>query len=334
MVALNSAEESHSLLEGYRQRLQAYSRILQDESLGEQEKSELLQGLFADFPALVGIVLHEGEEEIGAAFDTTALQAAGVGKQAAREMLGDSSHLAGRLQDREVWVGNATISPDLPSLAMTFELEGDEGRSNSVSAMLRLDDLLRLVSRSRGIEVSLVDSDGVYLAHRNLNAVTGHEKARSMDENASTGTQHSVGVTREFLRDGIDVIGGFADVGIAGMIATSQVPSSTANLASRQLLNRLRAVAPVLLVLATLGGLFWARRITRPMEQLSSATNEIAKGRFDVQVKVDSRDEIGGRCCVGGQEGAFGLHLAEKRVALVGMDVCEGQQSAHPKVGA
>src|SRR5207245_1787194 len=48
-----------------------------------------------------------------------------------------------------------------------------------------------------------------------------------------------------------------------------------------------------LLVGAALAGLFWSRRFTRPVERLSRATRQIARGKFDVQIKVTSRDEIG-----------------------------------------
>src|SRR5207249_1022213 len=48
-----------------------------------------------------------------------------------------------------------------------------------------------------------------------------------------------------------------------------------------------------LLSAAALAGLIWSRRFTRPLERLSKATRQIARGMFDVQVKVTSGDEIG-----------------------------------------
>ena len=103
----------------------------------------------------------------------------------------------------------------------------------------------------------------------------------------------STGITREYVHNGIDMIGGFSDADFAGVTASAQLPKSAAFLASRDLLTRLRFVAPILLAVAAVAGLLWARRITRPVEQLSNATKEIGRGRFDVQIEVESRDEIG-----------------------------------------
>jgi signal transduction histidine kinase len=89
------------------------------------------------------------------------------------------------------------------------------------------------------------------------------------------------------------MIGGFAPVNFGGLVTAAQIPSSAAYLASRDLLNRLLAVALILLLVSALAGLFWSRRITRPVERLSGATRTIAQGRFDIKVNVDSRDEIG-----------------------------------------
>ena len=48
--------------------------VLRDDALSRGEKNELLQGLFEDFPGLVGLILEQGEREIGAAFNTSALE--------------------------------------------------------------------------------------------------------------------------------------------------------------------------------------------------------------------------------------------------------------------
>ena len=47
---------------------------------------------------------------------------------------------------------NVTSSPELPLFAMAFRVPQEDREPLLVSAALRLDELLRLVSRSRGIE--------------------------------------------------------------------------------------------------------------------------------------------------------------------------------------
>ena len=51
----------------------------------------------------------------------------------------------------------------------------------------------------------------------------------------------------------------------------------------------------LLLLITTLSLLltYWiSRSITRPVEKLTKAANELSKGRFDLQIKVDSNDDI------------------------------------------
>ena len=55
LVGLSAGEECRSLLIGYGERLEVYSRILQDEELPSDIKSSLLEGLLQDFPELVSV---------------------------------------------------------------------------------------------------------------------------------------------------------------------------------------------------------------------------------------------------------------------------------------
>ena len=48
-----------------------------------------------------------------------------------------------------------------------------------------------------------------------------------------------------------------------------------------------------LLVFSALLSLLWSRLITRPLERLSAATQELSKGQFNVSIEASSRDEIG-----------------------------------------
>lgn len=49
----------------------------------------------------------------------------------------------------------------------------------------------------------------------------------------------------------------------------------------------------IILSAASLIYLSLIRRVTKPLEELSTATHEIARGRLDLQVSVDTRDEVG-----------------------------------------
>jgi signal transduction histidine kinase len=86
--------------------------------------------------------------------------------------------------------------------------------------------------------------------------------------------------------------------------AIAEVPKSAAFIASRLLLERLLIVALLLLAIAALVATNWARRITRPIQELAQAAKDVGRGRFDVNVQVRSRDEIGALASSFNQMGA------------------------------
>ena len=91
----------------------------------------------------------------------------------------------------------------------------------------------------------------------------------------------------------MDMIGGFTRVEIGELMVGVQIPKSTAYLSARDLLNNLLVVSLVLLFGAAATSLIWSYRITRPLERLSKATQDVGRGEFDIQLTPTSRDEIG-----------------------------------------
>ncbi len=178
------------------------------------------------------------------------------------------------------------------TLAIAHRIEG-KTRPAIVTGIIRLDSLLRLSSRSGVFEVFVVDRSGTLLSHPDARRVVRRDSIALPPEAATLQSEHSAGMALEYDQGGTGMIGGFASLDYGGLIAVAQIPKSAAYLASRDLLNRLLFAALVLLVATALAGLFWSRRFTRPVEQLSGATREIARGQFDVQVQVTSSDEIG-----------------------------------------
>ncbi len=294
VVALNAAEEGRALLVGYRERLQAYARIIRRTDIPRAQKSELLNGFFQDFPALISVALYEDGREVASAYDSAALEAAGLSKEKIQDYRTKLPLPVDRVESGEIFVQNSTLSRNLPTLTLAIaHSEREHGRPAIVTGIVRLDNLLRLTSRSGVFEIFIADGEGLLLAHSNAGRVVLHDRIDLPDGVDTARSAHSAGITLEYDRDGEPMIGGYADVGYGGLLAGAEIPRSAAYLASRDLLNRLLLAALALLVIAAVTGLFWSRRITRPVERLSQATQEIGRGRFDIQVQIGSRDEIG-----------------------------------------
>ena len=290
----STAAECRSLMMSYAGQLELASLIMLDEQLDDDSRNELVQNVFNNLPELVEIVVHLDGEQIEIASDATDLQEAGltnadlVAYREANPLPFDQLH------DDQTYLRNSSISPDMPAFTLAFRLpcEADEGLV-TVAAQLRLDNVLKLGSKFKVFEVVLVDSGGALLAHPDVRRVAARYKANLRPEARSGRDALQAGMALEFSDQGTPMIGAFAPVNFGGITAAAQVPLAAAHLASRELLGRMLGIGLALLVLMALVGRFWARRIVRPVERLADASRSIGKGRFDIQVSVESRDEIG-----------------------------------------
>ena len=265
---------------------------MQRPDLSADEKNDLLRSFFQDFPGLVAVRFHDEGELMASVHDDATLEEAGV-TQEDLDAYREANPLPEEgLANGRVFVENSTVSPELPVFTLSFLYDADDVPV-VVSALIRLDALVRLAKRSGVFEISLVDSRGNVLAHADPEVVARRVAAVLPAKLELETVEQSAGLTLEYEDNGVPTVGGFAAVNLGGVIAAAQIPLSAAFLASRDLMRHLLAVAAGLLVLAVVIGLLGSHRITRPMAKLSAATREIAKGKFAVQVDVGSHDEIG-----------------------------------------
>ncbi len=294
VVALNTAEECRALLVGYTERLRVYGRIMSDDELSSQGKKSLMEGLFGEFPELVAIGVNDAEGEIVTAYNTAALSAAGLSRENLEAAGKAIIPPFGEIDESKVFVRNTTLSDKLPAMTVVT-LTGDHGGGNPllVHATVRLDALMDVAERAEAFELSVADAQGILLASSDPSKVAGREAAVFQPETTNLADSHGAVMTLELERDGVRIIGAYARTDIGGVVVAAEIPSAAAFLASRALLKRLLVVALVLLLLAAVVGLVWAYSITRPIARLSRATQEVAKGHFDIKVDVTGRDEMG-----------------------------------------
>lgn len=82
------------------------------------------------------------------------------------------------------------------------------------------------------------------------------------------------------------------DDALVGVIYLSQ-PLTDVTTVVRDLRSRLLLSTVIALTLSGIVGLVFSRAITRPLRRLTAAAGTVAQGRFDAQVPVRSRDELG-----------------------------------------
>lgn len=161
-IALHTAEETHALLRSYQERLLVFARLMAEEGIPAERKSDLLKKLFQDCQEFVMIAQYEGESEKSAVYDAKAIEAAGLSKEELAGYRRAHPLPLERIRKGELaFVENSTISAKLPTMTLAAAVPA-EGREEPYvfAAVVRLDDLIKLAGRSRVFETFLVDGGG------------------------------------------------------------------------------------------------------------------------------------------------------------------------------
>lgn len=295
VMSLHVADETRSLLEGYRERIATYALILSDENLTEDAKIGMIRDLIGDFEEFVAITRYGSDGTAASTvYDADILAAAGLAKNDILDYRDEHPLPFGLVRRDRVIVERLTISDALPCLTMAVAGRRDSSSAGDVyAAVLRSSGLDRIARSSGAFEAIVLDRDFSVLAHSRTVGSDGAGPDPWVSVLQREDPSSRIGVAKEYSLDGRMMVGGFADAGFAGVLTGVQVPKSAAFLASRELLKSLAIIALALLAASAAVSMFWSRRMTRPIERLSRAVRKVGQGRFDVEVEVDSRDEIG-----------------------------------------
>jgi signal transduction histidine kinase len=289
VVAVHAAEEADLVLSAHRERLLALARVIDDPAIPVGGKSALLQELFTAMNGCVAVRFYEGGAEVGSLIDSTGANGGLLARTSLAYPLGE--HLrdlaAGDGSER---ILNTTTRPDAPALTLAvLAPRGADRPTLIVAGVLDVDGALALGRSAGAFQVFLVDPSGRVLVHSDRRIMA---KAPRLEFVPEVGSGMRV-VAREYGPPDEPMIGGFARMEFHGLRAGAQVPKAAAYLASKRLLTTLVTVSLLLLAGIAVVSIAWSSRLTRSLGKLAQAAQEIGRGRFDAQVTVHTRDELG-----------------------------------------
>ena len=294
VIALHTADEAEALLEGYRDKLRVFSRIMAERALPQEQKAALIKKLFQDFEEFVLITRYDERKNKVTIYDAQTLEAAGLSNDAFTEYFRTHPIPLDEIYTGKVFIENCTLSPELPTFTLAVtEHEAKKGTPPVISAVVRLGSLLKLAGRTKVFETFLFDPSGVLLAHSDPQKVASRSKISDLPDLSQLASKESLGTTVEYSQGGTAMVGGFAKINFGGLLSGVQISRAAAFSTARELLMYLMLVSLVLLVGSALLSLFWSGRLTRPIEHLSKATRVVGGGSFDIHVDTVSNDEIG-----------------------------------------
>lgn len=162
----------------------------------------------------------------------------------------------------------------LAILAIDVKLDGIASIFNQ---LYDADDEQLYLLDENGIVIYSGDSEeiGKPLANQEFAAQATSEKSGIIDEKNAIRVYEKLGVS-------------FAD-----WTLVKQIPHNVLYRKSTELITINTTIAALALLAVIIGTLFISFRITKPIKQLASYMNQIQTGRLDVNIEVDSQDEIG-----------------------------------------
>jgi len=289
VMAIHLAEETDALLRHYIANMRSFGDVIYDDNLDPNTKQDVIQNLFRNYQDIVAITAQRGDSDPVTAFDSNALTGLNVSRSDLLNYHRRDPVAKSAMQTIDFRVEH--IKEDVKLVRLTIQIPATDVRESFVlAASINPAKLLAVTKRSRGFKASIVTHDGLPVFQQDLPSDnTARHWISQLDNDAGA----AVGTALEFVEDGVPMIGAFAPLADGALWATIQIPSTVVFLTARELLSNLVVAALLLFALAAAASLVFARRLSRPLEQLTEAAEKVGKGQFEVTVSSDSSDEIG-----------------------------------------
>jgi signal transduction histidine kinase len=253
-----------------------------------EAKQQLVKPLFVAYPEILALVTTSRRDEPISIYNATAIRTAGID---ADELL-DFASLQADASGRDIGVHGVQLRSGQKAIAMTLEhtLAAEE-LTRTISAIALPSLFERATGRADAFEAVLIDAQGrpvteVADADGDIRWATATlQNFDSLEDGAS-------GVIN--ITDGdVEYFAGAAKIDVGGLNVVTRISVSAAYLTARQLLSDLVVVGLIIIFIAAISGVVVSRKFTAPLELLSAAVRKVATGDFDVNVDIQSRDEIG-----------------------------------------
>ncbi len=290
VIAVRAAGEAASVLKSYQERLGSFEVIMRDAQLNPERKTQIIEELFRRSTDFVAISVHRPGFEPVMFYDAKTLAQADMSKENLQQFERAHALSAERVRAVPIYVENATATTKLPLLRLARVDDQDA----VITAMIRLDALLRLAKQPSAFQIFIMNSEGTLLVDADVARVASHAVADWIpDPGRFAQQQHLLGTTLEYEYQRTPMISGLAQIEGSELVVAAQIPRAAAYLTARELLHNLMLLALALFIATALISVFLARRLTRPLERVTDAARQVGQGFFDIFVDASSRDEIG-----------------------------------------
>ena len=184
------------------------------------------------------------------------------------------------------------IENNLISLNSAIQLKYKDLITNN--RLVGIDSLTQKIRKSIKYRISIIDINGKVISDsdEDIKNLDNHRNRPEIEEafagKVGKTIRFSKSINKEMIYVAMPII---IDNNIIGVCRISRYASESDKLIF-ELLTNLIQISIIVIIITLIGVLYYTRKITKPIDDLSIATSSIAKGDFDVKVQVNSNDEI------------------------------------------
>jgi PAS domain S-box-containing protein len=190
-----------------------------------------------------------------------------------------------------------SIGSDEVIMTISTPVTDGEGRLIAVLAgNLDLSEMSGIIQQRSGLsateETYLVNKFNFFITDpRQSPGISLRKSVHTVGTEAGLAHQNGVGFYDNY--NSTPVIGAYRWIPAREMCIVTEVSQAEAFEPVVELRNSLLTIGVAIALLAAIGGILFARTITRPLQKLAKGADEIGRGNLDYRIEVKSRDEIG-----------------------------------------
>ena len=258
------------------------------EAIGQEAKKRLVKSLFVAYTEIMALVTTGRHDEPISIYNASAVRAAGIDPDG---LLDFASAQPAESAD-SIGVYSVKLRSGKHAVVLTLEHHlSAEGGTRTISAIATPGLFRRAIERADAFQAVLIDARsnpviGTVDADTDVRWATATlKKFENLEDSAS-------GVIN-IWDDDVEYFAGAAKIDVGGLHVVTRISVSAAYLTARQLLSDLVIIGLIIVFIAAISAVVVSRKFNAPLESLSAAGRKIAKGDFDGEVDIKSRDEIG-----------------------------------------
>ncbi len=198
-----------------------------------------------------------------------------------------------RAKGGETLVCNASPSVGVPAAALFFPYR-DLGTKNAMVVIFSTEELQAMVQASSTALSYVVDYAGNLVVHPDFELVkmgVSFANEELVKRALASPTDNLQIRYRDTAKN--DYLGSFRRLGVGSLSVTSSTPTALVYKAALEVMRRNLYITGVVLLFSILAVWFFARSISRPVLSLVEASRLIEEGQFELDIKPQTRDELG-----------------------------------------